>query len=492
MAAATVGLLSSCLSIAQAADDPAVAAGTSLTTSVAAADPAADESSPTVDPTDDDTEAAPSVEDVALGAESTVEEPTPAPATGEDGQRITPEPGAETCNDRVSPAEQTTDAQYGVCASSLEPATELSADERAALSRDDSSSLTSAGESAVLASEQAREEAVQEASQPEAEEDATPPSAQTDGAGDSAAAAGRSPWKEPKWCREYGVDATWYIERMRGCGIWRDSITVTDARTGEPVGGFTYLVIGYSFTARDSKTWAYQVQLLEVSRWGQGVSGTRVHGSASCAGKCKVTNRDFPSQAFTARTDPYGQFFMNTTIDTAASKQRGTGRSIASWRFTNPEWVKSPDAVKLSTVEVRCDNALPGAPRQVGCVNLRAIPVISYSRTGPWPELAEHIKDAQASGLPGKYGTTDYLTRLTYAAKIQKNRDKSCPTSLERPPGKSCDEYPFASTYQGGNYGPFSRRMINKNQNTEGGRALKGFYTYSRVLEGDRFLVWIR
>ncbi|WOT40573.1 NucA/NucB deoxyribonuclease domain-containing protein [Streptomyces coeruleorubidus] len=63
-----------------------------------------------------------------------------------------------------------------------------------------------------------------------------------------------------------------------------------------------------------------------------------------------------------------------------------------------------------------------------------------------------------------------------------------------RPPGKSCDEYPFASTWQGAKYGngKFSRRMVNAKQNTDAGKALKGFYTYSRVLEGDRFLVWIR
>lgn len=34
--------------------------------------------------------------------------------------------------------------------------------------------------------------------------------------------------------------------------------------------------------------------------------------------------------------------------------------------------------------------------------------------------------------------------------------------------------------------------MINATQNTDAGRALNGFYTYSRVLDGDRFLVWIR
>ncbi|MEV8554638.1 NucA/NucB deoxyribonuclease domain-containing protein [Streptomyces glaucescens] len=65
---------------------------------------------------------------------------------------------------------------------------------------------------------------------------------------------------------------------------------------------------------------------------------------------------------------------------------------------------------------------------------------------------------------------------------------------MQRPPGKSCDEHAFASTWQGAKYGSgkFSRRMIDAGQNTNAGKALKGFYAYTRVLEGDRCLVWIR
>ncbi|MER6678982.1 NucA/NucB deoxyribonuclease domain-containing protein [Streptomyces sp. NPDC000983] len=64
----------------------------------------------------------------------------------------------------------------------------------------------------------------------------------------------------------------------------------------------------------------------------------------------------------------------------------------------------------------------------------------------------------------------------------------SCPAS------RGNLKYPFASTWQGAKYngGPFSRRMVNAQQNKNAGDALKGFYTYARVLEGDRFLVWIR
>ncbi|MGF0173220.1 NucA/NucB deoxyribonuclease domain-containing protein [Streptomyces sp. Marseille-Q5077] len=487
MGAATLVLLGSQIGIAQGADEPGAAAGTSLTTGIAAADTSADEASSGQDTTVDDPETAPTTEDLALGAEATAEEPAAAPSTDEDGQRVGLAVGEETtCDDQVKAARETPGGEYAACASSLEPADELSSGELAVLSRREASANTTAAEKAALAAMAATPQ--------DAAEDAAPAAAPTDESDAEAAAARRSPWNEPKWCIDAGVDSTWYIERMRGCGIWRSEVFAVDVRTGRKVGGIKYLVVGYSFSARDSKTWAYQTRLMEVSRWGRAVNGTKASGSASCTGKCKVVEKNFPAQTISASAEPYGQFFMNTTINTAAAKQRGTGRSIASWRFSNSQWVAPSDATKLSTVEVRCDNALPGAPRQVGCVNLRAVPEISYSLTGPWPEIADHIKDAQATGLPGKHGTTNYLTRLTDRSKIQQNRDKACPSSLERPPGKSCDEYPFASTWQGAKYsgGPFSRRMVNAQQNKKAGDALRGFYTYARVLEGDRFLVWIR
>ncbi|MFF8974419.1 NucA/NucB deoxyribonuclease domain-containing protein [Streptomyces sp. NPDC014995] len=56
----------------------------------------------------------------------------------------------------------------------------------------------------------------------------------------------------------------------------------------------------------------------------------------------------------------------------------------------------------------------------------------------------------------------------------------------------SCDEYPFASTWQGANTGgSYSQRMIDAKQNSGGGRALSLFYLYNRIIEKDRFLVWI-
>ncbi|MEU0054454.1 NucA/NucB deoxyribonuclease domain-containing protein [Streptomyces sp. NPDC006309] len=68
------------------------------------------------------------------------------------------------------------------------------------------------------------------------------------------------------------------------------------------------------------------------------------------------------------------------------------------------------------------------------------------------------------------------------------------PGSRHRPAGKECDEYPFASTWQGASTGggKFNWRMIPKAQNQGGGKALANFYLYNRILEKDKFLVWIK
>ncbi|MFC9282808.1 NucA/NucB deoxyribonuclease domain-containing protein [Streptomyces collinus] len=171
---------------------------------------------------------------------------------------------------------------------------------------------------------------------------------------------------------------------------------------------------------------------------------------------------------------------------------KGQGQGTAHWTFTNPKWAPTNDVTR-SQPAVRCDNALPGTSK-IGCV-MPYIPVMVYAKGGPYPELAKHIEYAQnTKHLPGKYGTTKYLTRLTDKAKIRQNRSKACPSSRHRPPGKQCDEYPFASTWQGASTGSgnFSWRMIDATQNEEGGKALGRFYLYNRVLDKDKFLVWIK
>ncbi|WP_181140793.1 NucA/NucB deoxyribonuclease domain-containing protein [Streptomyces sp. Ru62] len=92
-------------------------------------------------------------------------------------------------------------------------------------------------------------------------------------------------------------------------------------------------------------------------------------------------------------------------------------------------------------------------------------------------------KPGQHLGIDLEHGAADACI-LTNKDKIRQNRNKACPSSRPRPAGEQCDEYPFASTWQGASTGgQFSRRMINAKQNEEGGKALGRFYRYNRIQE---------
>jgi hypothetical protein len=299
-------------------------------------------------------------------------------------------------------------------------------------------------------------------------------------------------WPVPNWCDDHGSNGKWYVNRYKACGIFPADLTVTNPRTGAVVGRMHYLTRAYAYGARDLKTWAYQVELMQVSSSGSG-TGSSAGGKGKCNGKCKVTGSTFPSQRMGPNNEAVGQFFLESTIKTTPKGDKGEGQALAAWRFTNPVWDSPSNEISLPTPPVRCDNALPSTS-QPGCV-MPYIPQMVYAKNGEFPELAKHIEYAQdTKNLPGKHGTNRYLTRLTNSTKRKANRAKACPSSLPRPAGKTCDEYPMASTWQGASTGSgdFSRRMIDKTQNEDGGRALARFYLYNRVIEKDKFQVWIK
>ncbi|GAA2565212.1 MULTISPECIES: hypothetical protein [Streptomyces] len=98
---------------------------------------------------------------------------------------------------------------------------------------------------------------------------------------------------------------------------------------------------------------------------------------------------------------------------------------------------------------MRCDNATPGTSA-VGCVIPSCAPVDVVSLSGPHPNHARHVRDAQASGLPGAYPDGQPLHRLTDQALRDRNGNTACPQATSggypRPNDYSCDEYPFRST----------------------------------------------
>ncbi|MGW4995141.1 NucA/NucB deoxyribonuclease domain-containing protein [Streptomyces mirabilis] len=157
--------------------------------------------------------------------------------------------------------------------------------------------------------------------------------------------------------------------------------------------------------------------------------------------------------------------------------------------------VARPSSPGVASTTVRCDDMrVFSGPPAAGCV----IPAYTPTMTtmASLTAIAANIRGIQMRGGMGVPGdTVRALHRLTDRAQIGRNRDVACDGKVTgpRPSGKSCDEYPFASTREGG----FQSGWTNgwawvpaKEQSVQGGLLIT-FYTENRVIDGDAFYVQV-
>lgn len=311
----------------------------------------------------------------------------------------------------------------------------------------------------------------------------------------------------PTWC--YQASEKWLFHRTDGCTYEKRNLLVFDTRTGVVVGTIEYFIFAYTYSSVSIDKWAYQISILQLATTGN-AAGSSVTGYTECQGECARISTDFPRQPIQGGY-AHGTSFYETTVPESGV----VGYAETTWRywFENPRWIGGASTVAEITppIELRCDVV---AQVQAGCVFPAIRPIHSIDLSGPDPAYATHIADAQASGLPGGYPNGPPLHRLSSSVLIQANRGAACPPSLPRPDGFSCDEYPYASTWEGaatgggdgrtfgwcqisglpaGVTGPggYSACMIPLAENTHGGSLLGAFYGSSRVLEGDAFFVRI-
>jgi hypothetical protein len=100
------------------------------------------------------------------------------------------------------------------------------------------------------------------------------------------------------------------------------------------------------------------------------------------------------------------------------------------------------------------------------------------------PNIGQHIIDAQNAGYPA------VLTRITNKPRIDKNRREACKNFVPIPPLlTSCDEYPFASSQQGG-VGASIRAVPLTEQAIQGGH-ISVFYRVNGITNGTQFRVQV-
>ncbi|MCF3135580.1 NucA/NucB deoxyribonuclease domain-containing protein [Streptomyces olivochromogenes] len=309
----------------------------------------------------------------------------------------------------------------------------------------------------------------------------------------------------PQWCE----DARGRILGTREAVCWVAGLSYETYRTvngqRQTTGKAEMNVINYSYGDSGLPTWAYQIEVSAYSGWGDAMKAS-ISGKATKSGACKVTESTFPSKKLAPLNSwKLGESFFDTT----ATRQGAIGHCATTWTltFTNAPYTPATTTYKLN--EFRCDNATAGRSR-VGCVVPWYASALIYSKSRA-PELASHITRAQNSGLPGATFKRP-LTRTTNATTIARNRDRACPPRETRPHGKTCDEYPVATSKQGlsaggerrsfpgcsirgvpsrtGPKGASACMISEADQDYQGGKN-SGFYKAERMLDGDPFRVLI-
>lgn len=146
--------------------------------------------------------------------------------------------------------------------------------------------------------------------------------------------------------------------------------------------------------------------------------------------------------------------------------------------------------------KIRCDNATP-VNNGTGCVNPSFEPTVKYYSSA-MPYIVDNIRAGQAATGDGDPATGQLLER-EFGDFIKENRDDACgTTALARlrkiaatpPPNMtspSCDEYPFASTVQGGTGATVA--WVPLAENTAQGTLMAQFYRDYRVMPSDGYLV---
>lgn len=312
----------------------------------------------------------------------------------------------------------------------------------------------------------------------------------------------------PSYCKRHtGV----VVKRNALCRTVKFKLTQAQQVSGKRkvIGTNEFLVFLYQTSSKTSGAMSNQATIIRAGHTGAGSKTTIALASPQCSGACSRTgsrNNALVGKSLTNQVLNGESYFQWT-----GTKNR-TNQSM-SWyfSFSNPNVrYNYTESVTAGGKSFRCDRE---QANRTGCIVNGTKETLNYSLSA-YPNFGKHVRNAQASGLPG---ANKPLTRLTASQDANKNRRQACPTRLKRPAGKSCDEYPFASTQQGAFYGGgsgrtfsgcsisdskfptgvkgakgFSSCMITAKENSAAGNALKVFNDRNHVLRGDQFYIKIK
>ncbi|WP_437047963.1 NucA/NucB deoxyribonuclease domain-containing protein [Streptomyces sp. enrichment culture] len=335
-----------------------------------------------------------------------------------------------------------------------------------------------------------------------------------------------------------GSDKKFYVKsRFAVCN--GASFLQTWTRNGQPVGTSMFNVRAVGTIAKNSRTITFQYYFTDFA-----TAGTTGASAMPITTKADIP-QSWPSGARYTRggTMPGTKTFtqlkaLRTSKETVTAKPgQGSGSADLLFAVYEPAISYTPPAPwklsgalggKLFMLAPRWDAASylanstgGGTPAKKGAATFSYITPLTLSAKQGAEERAEaaHIRQAfltpldtkpymSAKKVPGQTAK-EPLHRTVSAARIDKNRAaavKQCKrywgANYTQGGTLECDEYPFASTYEGAAEPEFdadakkfnfSAKPIAKDDNQAGGSILKSYYAKNRIIDGmdDGFIVKI-
>jgi hypothetical protein len=270
------------------------------------------------------------------------------------------------------------------------------------------------------------------------------------------------------------------MNRTTNCGAEGLSLSLVRFDDGVPDGTEEWLfaAVDYIGAAWNSKTFSDAMAIAGVSREGDDfISDPTITVTATCP--CTSTN---------------GGIVMAGLLSNALAGSLHHTAHVGTGQILNatPEYEMTGSAeggsggiTWLGDSEVRCDDVFAIA----GCVFPQYWPTVDMSGL---PHIAPHIVLVEGRGA--HLGSAAYFSPLSRGTGRQQARNNRRQVCHGKPPHKgwSCDEYPFASTAQGGaSVHPIGRSTawVPRSENSKQGGIIGSFYKINRLLPHDKFFV---
>ncbi|MEU4313445.1 hypothetical protein [Nocardia sp. NPDC024068] len=306
-----------------------------------------------------------------------------------------------------------------------------------------------------------------------------------------------------------------HTERLYSCRVVVVNYEIMVPGETEPAGGTQLIVELESRTKWNTKVFTFRQRATVVDVW-----GAMSYAKLKMAPICQVPGQNCDIQGTQMpwwEMEDGKKFFVENDIDPGNIPQDqlvGVNKLAVDFNFRPSDsysWAEIVHVQEAPLAVIRCDNML--SANKPGCVFPEIRPVLTYNEPAKVGELAGHIAAAQNSGVPGGVGGTP-LHKGTQELETV-NRDITCKKNPRVPSpvptGRDCDEYPFASSREGGSFGGAERTftdgcllpdvaqgvtgpgysicMINLSHNRSGGSSARWFYHWNRVLKDDPFYV---